>query len=76
MSPETLHSITLKIWDRSTMDRTLDEAVQELAARSNTSEHSIVVARTGPNTFTASLGQPQNKLTPTYNQRHYEGLLR
>jgi len=56
MSPETLHSLTLKIWDRSTMDRTLDEAVQELAARSKTSEHSIVVARTGPNTFTASLG--------------------
>jgi hypothetical protein len=76
MSPETLHSITLKIWDRSTMDRMLDEAVQELAARAKTSEHSIVVARTGPNTFTASLGQPQNKLTPAYNQRHYEGLLR
>jgi len=57
MSLETLDSITLKIWDRSSMDRRLDEAVQELAARSNTSEHSIVVALTGPNTFTASLGR-------------------
>ena len=37
------------------MDRTLDKAVQELAIRSKTSEHSIVVARSGPNTFTASL---------------------
>ena len=55
MSPETLDSITLKIWDRSAMDRTLDEAVQELATRSKTSQHSIVVARSGPNTFTASL---------------------
>jgi hypothetical protein len=55
MSPETLDSITLKIWDRSAMDRTLDEAVQELVTRSKTSQHSIVVARTGPDTFTASL---------------------
>ncbi|KRE65659.1 hypothetical protein ASG92_16905 [Arthrobacter sp. Soil736] len=55
MSPETFDSITLKIWDSSTMDRTLDEAVQELATRSKTSEYSIVVARSGPNTFTASL---------------------
>ncbi|RAM37312.1 hypothetical protein DBZ45_10895 [Arthrobacter globiformis] len=55
MTPESADSITLRIWDRSTVERTLENAVQQLAERTRTSKHSIVVTRSGPNTYTASL---------------------
>jgi hypothetical protein len=55
MNPETTHAITLKIWDRSAIDQTLADVVQELATRAGASAHNIVVTRTGPNTYTASL---------------------
>ncbi len=57
MTPETGYSITLKIWDRSTIDSTLETAVEELATRTNASQQSIVVARIGPDTFTVSVSR-------------------
>ena len=79
MNSESADSITLRIWNRSTMGRTLDDAVQELATRAGTSMGNIVVTRSGPNTFTASLraaSAPRNQTDAQLQQRHYEGLLR
>ncbi|WP_427129167.1 hypothetical protein [Pseudarthrobacter sp. S9] len=55
MTFETTHSVTLKIWDRSTMDHTLETVVQDLSARTNTSKGGIAVTCSGPNTFTVSV---------------------
>jgi hypothetical protein len=57
MTFETIDSITLKIWDRSTMDRTLDTAVQQLSTKAKTANCGILVTRSGPGTFTVSLNQ-------------------
>lgn len=55
MTLESTNSITLKIWDRSAIAATLEGVVQELAARAGTTEDSVIVSRSGPDTFTARL---------------------
>ncbi|GAP56954.1 hypothetical protein [Arthrobacter sp. 92] len=55
MTFDTDHSVTLKIWDRSTMDHTLEAAAQALSARAKTPKSAIAVTCSGPNTFTLSL---------------------
>jgi spore coat protein U-like protein len=55
MTFETADSVTLKIWDRSTVHHTLDALVHDLSVRHNTSKGSIAVTCSGPNTFTVSL---------------------
>lgn len=55
MNLEFAESITLTIWDRSAMDHALDSVVRDLSKRAKGSECGILVTRTGPNTFTASL---------------------
>lgn len=57
MTFESTDSVTLKIWDRSAMDHTLDAAVHDLSTRTNAPKHSIAVTCSGPNTFTVSLNR-------------------
>lgn len=57
MTFESTESVTLKIWDRSAMDYTLDAAVHDLSTRANAPKHSIAVTCSGPNTFTVSLNR-------------------
>lgn len=57
MSFETTDCITLKIWDRATMDRTLDTAIEQLSTRAKSTNCGILVTRLGPNTFTISLNR-------------------
>jgi hypothetical protein len=57
MTFETTDSVTLKIWDRSAIDHTLEAAVHELSTRTNAPKHSIAVTCSGPNTFTVSLSR-------------------
>jgi hypothetical protein len=46
------HSVTLKIWDRSTTNESLDAAVAEVALRANVSKDLVRVTRSGPKVFT------------------------
>lgn len=62
MTFETTDSVTLKIWDRSAVDHTLDAVVHDLSARTSAPRHSIAVTCSGPNTFTVSL----NRSAPTF----------
>ncbi|ADX74505.1 hypothetical protein D7Z96_17220 [Pseudarthrobacter phenanthrenivorans] len=55
MTFDAKDSVTLKIWDRSTLHHTLDSAVQDLSARHNTTTCRVAVTCSGPNTFTLSL---------------------
>ncbi|HEY9357027.1 MAG TPA: hypothetical protein VIQ52_12080 [Arthrobacter sp.] len=55
MTFETDHSVTLKIWDRSAIDHTLETVVQDLAARAKTAKSSIAVHCSGPNIVTVSV---------------------
>lgn len=48
-------TITLNIRERSEMDSALEEAVQTLSAKAKTLECGILVTRSGPQTFTASV---------------------
>ncbi len=57
MTFATANSVTLKIWDRSIMDRTLETAVQQLSTRAKTAKCGILVTRSGPNTFIVSLSR-------------------
>ncbi|MBT2556054.1 MULTISPECIES: hypothetical protein [unclassified Arthrobacter] len=57
MTFETTDSVTLKIWDRSAIDHTLEAAVHDLSTRANAPKHSIAVTCSGPNTFTVSLNR-------------------
>lgn len=49
------HSMTLKIWDHSTIDHTLDEAITHVSSRANAPKDRVRVTRSGPNVFTVSL---------------------
>lgn len=55
MTFDANNSVTLKIWDRSTLHHTLDSAVSDLSARHNTTSCRVAVTCSGPNTFTLSL---------------------
>jgi hypothetical protein len=46
------HSVTLKIWDRSTTNESLDAAVADVALRANVSKDLVRVTRSGPKVFT------------------------
>lgn len=48
------HSITLKIWDHSTIDHTLETAIAQVSTRANLPAEHIKVTRSGPNVFTVS----------------------
>jgi hypothetical protein len=47
--------MTLKIWDRSTMDHTLEAAITHVSTRANAPKDQVKVTRSGPNVFTVSL---------------------
>ncbi|MCA4133350.1 hypothetical protein [Arthrobacter sp. M4] len=49
------HSMTLKIWDRSTMNHTLDAAIHDISTKANAPKDQVKVTRSGPNVFTLSL---------------------
>ena len=51
------HSVTLKIWDRATIDHTLDEAISHVSAKANAPRDRIKVTRSGPDVFTVSLAE-------------------
>jgi len=57
MTFETPHSVTHKLWDRSTMHHELDALIHDLSVRHNTAKSNIAVHASGPNTFTLSLNQ-------------------
>jgi hypothetical protein len=49
------HSMTLKIWDHSTMDHTLEAAIAHVSTKANAPRDHVRVTRSGPNVFTVSL---------------------
>ena len=51
------HSVTLKIWDRATIDHTLDEAISHISAKANAPKDRVRVTRSGPDVFTVSLAE-------------------
>jgi hypothetical protein len=55
MTFESAHTVTHKLWDRSTMHHELDALVHDLSVRHNTAKSNIAVHASGPNTFTLSL---------------------
>lgn len=54
MTREAAPTMTLKLWDRSSIIESLETLVQDLATQSGASINRVVVTR-GPDTFTASL---------------------
>ncbi|MEN2745102.1 hypothetical protein [Sinomonas halotolerans] len=48
------HAVTLKIWDRATLDHTLDEAIAHVSSKANAPREHVRVTRSGPDTFTVS----------------------
>ncbi len=57
MTFETTESVTLKIWDRSAIDHTIDSVIQDLSPRATAAKCGIAVTRSGPNTFTVGLSR-------------------
>jgi hypothetical protein len=55
MTFETTDSVTLKIWDRTAIDHTLDSVVRDLSPRAAAAKCGIAITRSGPNTFTVGL---------------------
>ena len=51
------HSVTLKIWDRATIDHTLDEAISHVSAKAGAPKDRIKVTRSGPDVFTVALSE-------------------
>ncbi|MFD1213970.1 hypothetical protein ACFQ36_18180 [Arthrobacter sp. GCM10027362] len=49
------HSMTLKIWDRSTIDHTLEAAITHVSSKANAPKDRVRVTRSGPNVFTVSV---------------------
>ena len=49
------HSLTLKIWDHSTIDHTLETAIAHVSTKSNAPRDRVKVTRSGPNLFTVSV---------------------
>ena len=49
------HTMTLKLWDRSTTIEALDAAVAQVALKANVSKDQVRVIRSGPQVFTVGL---------------------
>ena len=49
------HSLTLKIWDPSTIDHTLETAIVHVSSKANAPRDLVKVTRSGPNLFTISV---------------------
>ncbi|MFE5838242.1 hypothetical protein [Arthrobacter sp. NPDC056493] len=47
--------MTIKIWDRSAVDHTLETLVHDFSSRANAHKSDVAVTLSGPNTFTLSL---------------------
>lgn len=47
--------MTLKIWDHSTMDHTLEAAITHVSAKANAPKEHVRVTRSGPNVFTVGV---------------------
>ncbi|MDP9884026.1 hypothetical protein J2W21_001520 [Sinomonas atrocyanea] len=50
------HSVTLKIWDPSTVDHTLEEAVSHVSTVAGAHRDHVRVTRSGPDVFTVHVG--------------------
>ena len=55
MTFETAESMTIKIWDRSAVNHTLETLVHDFSSRANARKSDVAVTLSGPNTFTLSL---------------------
>ena len=55
MTFDAANSVSLKIWDRTSLHETLDSAITDLSARHNTTTCRVAVTCSGPNTFTLSV---------------------
>ncbi|WP_197061873.1 hypothetical protein [Sinomonas humi] len=51
------HSVTLKIWDPSTLDHTLDAAITHVSTKASAPRDRVKVVRSGPDTFTVHLSE-------------------
>ncbi|WP_125616718.1 hypothetical protein [Specibacter cremeus] len=49
------HSVTLKIWDPSAMESTLEAAIAHVSTAANAPQDRVRVTRSGPAVFTVSL---------------------
>lgn len=49
------HSVTLKIWDPSTLDHTLDAAVAHVSSKTSVPKEHVKIVRSGPDTFTVGI---------------------
>lgn len=49
------NSLTLKIWDPSTIDLTLETAIAHVSTKANAPRDLVRVTRSGPNQFTVSV---------------------
>ncbi|WP_165788218.1 hypothetical protein [Arthrobacter glacialis] len=49
------NSLTLKIWDRSTIEHTLETAISHVSTKANAPRDLVKVTRSGPNLFTVSV---------------------
>lgn len=52
------HSVTLKIWDPSTIDHALEEAVTHVSTVAGAHRDHVRVTRSGPDVFTVHVGEP------------------
>ena len=55
MTFDTAESMTIKIWDRSAVNHTLETRVHDFSSRANAQKSDVAVTLSGPNTFTLSL---------------------
>ena len=56
------HSMTLKLWDRSTTIEALDAAVAQVALKANVSKDQVRVIRSGPQVFTVGLASDSSSI--------------
>lgn len=49
------NTMTLKIWDHSTLDHTLEAAIAHVSTAANTHRSLVSVTRSGPNVFTVGV---------------------
>ncbi|ALE05697.1 hypothetical protein AL755_09760 [Arthrobacter sp. ERGS1:01] len=46
------HTMTLKIWDHSTIDHTLEAAIAHVSSKANAPKDLVRITRSGPNLYT------------------------